>query len=69
MGQKPIEVEESSGCIFCDIGIEPIKMKRQYVHYLSKKGKMIICPLKGIKPMSDSSKRGVSHTPNVKPNG
>ena len=60
MGQKPIEIEESSGCIFCDIGIEPIKMKRQYVHYIPKNGKLIVCPLKGIKPTSsevDASSR------------
>ena len=59
MGQKPVEVEPSSGCPFCDLGLEPIKMKRQYVHYISKKGKIVICPLKGIKPMSDPSKRTV----------
>lgn len=41
-------VELSSGCIFCDVGLKPTKMKRQYIHNI--KGRNIICPLQGIKP-------------------
>lgn len=54
-----MKVTASCGCIFCDLGIKPTKMKRQWVHYLRKQGKVFVCPLKGIKPMSDTDKRGV----------
>lgn len=60
--RSDFRVTPSSGCIFCDIGLEPIKMKRQYVHYISKQGKLVVCPLKGINSMGDPSKRGAVNT-------
>lgn len=44
--RSDFRVTPSSGCIFCDIGLEPTKMKRQYVHYIRKEGKIIVCPLR-----------------------
>lgn len=57
--RSDFKVHPSCGCIFCDIGIEPIKMKRQFVHYIPKEGRLIVCSVKGIKPMSDTDKRRV----------
>ena len=57
---EDLDVDKSCGCIFCDFGLQPIKLKRQWIHYIKTKGARhrIICPIKGIKPMSDGSKRG-----------
>lgn len=55
------------GCTWCGLGKKPVKLRRQWVHF--EQFRIVVCPNREIKPMSDGSKRGVSHTPNVKPNG
>lgn len=53
------KVTPSCGCIFCDINIPVIKMRRQYIHRVDKGGwKTVVCPIQGIKPMSEGSKSG-----------
>jgi hypothetical protein len=37
------DVEMSSGCAFCDVGLKPEKMKRRWVHYIRKEGRLILC--------------------------
>jgi hypothetical protein len=40
----------SSGCIFCDLNLEPVKLRRRWVHHLPKKGKLVPCEAKNLKP-------------------
>lgn len=57
-GAVPPTCTTSCGCVFCDIGLVPIKLRRQYVHHVRKYGKFIICPVQGIKLMSQDIKPG-----------
>jgi hypothetical protein len=40
----------SCGCIFCDLNLEPVKMKRQWVHHIPERGCIIVCEFKQLKP-------------------
>lgn len=42
----------SSGCVFCDLNLEPVKLRRRWVHHLPKKGKLMPCEAKNLKPGS-----------------
>lgn len=44
-----MNVEPSCGCVFCDIGLKPDKMKRQWIHYIPKEGRIVVCEVKGLK--------------------
>lgn len=49
---RGMRVTPSCGCVFCDLGLRPTKMRggRQYIHYIRKEGKRVVCPIKGIRP-------------------
>lgn len=42
----------SSGCVFCDLNLEPVKLRRRWVHHLPKKGRLVPCQAKNLKPES-----------------
>jgi len=48
-----IKVHPSCGCVFCDIGLKPTKLRRQYVHHIKREGRFVICKVNGIKPTMD----------------
>lgn len=50
----------SCGCVFCDINLKPIKLRRQWVHHIRREGRFVVCPIKGIKPMDKDRKSGSS---------
>mgnify|MGYP003653726715 CR=1 FL=1 len=37
-GALPATSTTSCGCVFCDLGLEPVKLRRQYVHYSRRFG-------------------------------
>lgn len=43
IGPRGFRVTPSCGCIFCDIGLRPTKMKRQYIHYIKRERKLVVC--------------------------
>ena len=49
--QKPAAVK-SSGCVFCDLNLEPIKLRRQWVHHIPRRGKLIFCHARNLKPLA-----------------
>ena len=53
-------------CALCKRGDKPVRMKRQKIHHDRATGRIVLCE---DQPMSDASKRGVTWTPNLKPNG
>jgi len=40
----------SCGCVFCDIGIEPVRLRRNWVHHIRGSGRLIRCNFKNLKP-------------------
>lgn len=42
----------AQGCEFCQAGMKPVKLKRQYVHYLRRLGRVVVCKRAGLKPAS-----------------
>jgi hypothetical protein len=46
------EVLSSSGCVFCDIGLKPDRMKRQWVHHIPREGRIVVCQVVGLKRSS-----------------
>ena len=42
----------SSGCVFCDLDLPPEKMKRQWIHHIPSEGRIIVCEVKNLKPLS-----------------
>lgn len=47
-----MNVTPSCGCVFCDIGLKPVKMKRQWVHHIPSEGRIIVCEVAMLKPLS-----------------
>jgi hypothetical protein len=47
-----IKVTPSCGCVFCDLGNEPVKLKRRWVHHVRREGRNIVCQAKMLKPGS-----------------
>jgi hypothetical protein len=47
-----LKVTPSCGCVFCDLGLEPVKLRRRWVHHLPRQGKLIACDFKNLKPRS-----------------
>ena len=41
-------IEDEDVCECCLMGMKPIKMKRQWVHYFPLKGRIIICNQEGL---------------------
>lgn len=56
MAKEEWDVHISCGCVFCDIGLKPVKLRRQYVHYDRRYG-IAVCHARELQPMSDDSKR------------
>lgn len=46
--EAKLKVIKGSGCLFCDLNVEPIKLRRQWVHH--RPGRLIVCPVKNLKP-------------------
>ena len=46
----PVRAVKSTGCVFCDLNLEPIKLRRQWVHH--RPGRLIVCPVRNLKPGS-----------------
>ena len=42
----------SCGCVFCDVGHEPVRLRRRWVHHLRGTGRLIVCNYKNLKPQS-----------------
>ena len=49
-GRDFVDMTKSSGCILCDLNLEPIKLRRNWVHHLPKRGKLIFCNARNLKP-------------------
>jgi len=47
-------MEDADGCKYCKRGMKPVKMKRQYVHYLHNR-KIVVCTDQGYKPSESKS--------------
>jgi hypothetical protein len=43
-------VEASCGCIYCDLKLKPVKLRRRWVHHFPALGQNIACTAKGLKP-------------------
>jgi len=43
------QTHQSCGCVFCDLGLEPVKLRRRWVHHIPKEGKLIACPVRNLK--------------------
>jgi hypothetical protein len=37
-------------CEFCEAGMKPVKLKRQYVHHLRRLGRVVVCQRHILKP-------------------
>lgn len=40
----------SCGCVFCDIALQPVRLKRQWVHHVRGTGRLIMCNFRNLKP-------------------
>lgn len=58
-------LDPGCGCVWCDLDVARIKLKRQYVH--RRKFNTFVCTR--IDHMSYPDKPGSDRTPSVKPNG
>jgi hypothetical protein len=45
-----IAATPSSGCIYCDLELEPVKLRRRWVHHFPRIGTNIACTSKNLKP-------------------
>lgn len=41
---------EDAACIHCACGRQPVKMRRQWVHYFRHEGRIVVCTDAGLKP-------------------
>lgn len=39
----------TTGCEYCDAGHRAVKLKRQWVHYLRRLGRTVVCEAKTLK--------------------
>ena len=42
----------SCGCIYCDLNLKPVKLRRRWVHHFPKTGISVACMVKNLKPRS-----------------
>lgn len=47
-----IKVTPSCGCVFCDLGLAPDKLRRRWVHHIPKEGRLVMCEFRNLKPRS-----------------
>jgi len=45
-----IAATPSCGCIFCDLDLPPVKMKRQWIHHIPSLGRIVVCETRTLKP-------------------
>jgi len=39
-------------CIHCQFGLDPVRLKRQWVHHFRDTGQIVVCEDKNLKPAS-----------------
>lgn len=49
---SPARKLKPSGCIFCDLKMEPVKLRRRWVHHIPKRGQLVPCEARNLKPQS-----------------
>jgi hypothetical protein len=49
---KKIKVTPSCGCVFCDLGLKPAKLRRRWVHHSKRTGQIVACDAMNLKPRS-----------------
>lgn len=49
---EAIPVMPSRGCVFCDLGLKPDKLRRRWVHHIPSEGRLIACDAMNLKPRS-----------------
>ncbi len=42
-------VTPSCGCVFCDLDLEPVKLRRRWVHHVPSEGRLIFCEVRNLK--------------------
>jgi hypothetical protein len=42
-------MQTEATCMHCACGLQPVKLKRQWVHYFRSEGRTEVCPDKGLK--------------------
>jgi len=47
-----VDLPSPTGCIFCRLGAEPTKLKRQWVHHIRREGRLVVCTTRDLKPGS-----------------
>jgi hypothetical protein len=40
----------ATACVHCAAGLEPLKMKRQWVHHFRGDGRIVVCADRNLKP-------------------
>jgi hypothetical protein len=40
----------ATACVHCAAGLEPVKMKRQWVHHFGGDGRIVVCADRNLKP-------------------
>lgn len=51
-GRDFVEMTRSCGCLFCDLKMEPVKLRRRWVHHIPKRGQLVPCAARNLKPVS-----------------
>lgn len=49
---RTVEVTPSCGCVFCDLNLDPVKLRRRWVHHIPSEGRLIACEVKNLKRAS-----------------
>jgi hypothetical protein len=45
-------MQTEATCMHCACGLQPVKLKRQWVHYFRDEGRIVVCTDAGLKPLS-----------------